>query len=128
MIVFGFSVLPDGQTERWSTHAVTVDGLTYDARVLQHNVFEIQTASEQGVDGIPRISMLLANADSHFSEIERSRGWEGARLTAIPDRIGGRLSEEHNAGEQRRQEVQLFHRCALNSLLPQASVPRPGRG
>jgi hypothetical protein len=75
-------VLADGQTERWSTHAVKLDGLAYEARVLQHNVFEMQTAAEQGVDGIPRISLLLGNADSHFSEIERSTGWKGARLTA----------------------------------------------
>src|ERR1041384_6393783 len=75
-------VLTDGQTERWTTHAAMVDGLAYEARVLQHNVFEMQTASEQGVDGIPRISLLLGNADSHFSEIERSTGWKGARLTA----------------------------------------------
>lgn len=74
--------LPDGAVERWSTHRVTVDGATYDARVLEHNVFEIQTASEQGVDGIPRISLVLANADSHFSEIERAVGWKGARLSA----------------------------------------------
>ena len=73
--------LPGGQTERWSTHRVTVGGATYEARVLQHNIFEMQTASDQGVDGIPRISILLANADSHFSEIERSGGWKGARLT-----------------------------------------------
>ena len=59
-----------------------MDGSVYEARVLQHNVFEIQAASDQGVDGIPRISMVLANADSHFSEIERAVGWKGARLKA----------------------------------------------
>src|SRR3984893_15649575 len=74
-------VLPDGRRERWSTHRVTIGGSTYAARVLQHNVFEIQTASDQGVDGIPRISIVLANADSHFSEVERAGGWKGARLT-----------------------------------------------
>ena len=74
-------VLPNGQTEHWSTHGVTAGGTTYAARVLQHTIFEIQTASDQGVDGVPRISMVLANADSHFSEIERSCGWKGARLT-----------------------------------------------
>ena len=52
--------------------------------MLQHNLFEIQTASDQGVDGIPRISLLLANADSHFSEIERAAGWKGARLRSVP--------------------------------------------
>jgi hypothetical protein len=72
--------LSDGRVERWSTHGVTVEGAQYAARVLQHNTFEIQTASDQGVDGIPRISIVLANADSHFSEIERAIGWKGARL------------------------------------------------
>ena len=74
-------VLSNGQTEHWSTHRVTVGEITYEARVLQHSAFDIQTASDQGVDGSPRISMVLANADSHFSEIERSCGWKGARLT-----------------------------------------------
>src|SRR5579872_3688345 len=74
-------VLPDGRTEHWSTHQATAGGATYEARVLQHNVFEMQTASDQGVDGIPRVSIVLANADSHFSEIERTGGWKGARLT-----------------------------------------------
>ncbi len=72
--------LADGRVERWSTHGVTVDGEEYAARVLQNNIFEIQTASDQGVDGIPRISIVLANTDSHFSQIERATGWKGARL------------------------------------------------
>lgn len=73
-------VLTDGRIERWSTHHVTVEQAVYDARVLQHSVFELQTASEQGVDGIPRVTIVLGNADSHFSEIERAVGWKGARL------------------------------------------------
>ncbi|HWB86038.1 MAG TPA: phage tail protein [Bryobacteraceae bacterium] len=74
-------VLPNGQAENWSTHRVTVAGVTYEARVLQHSQFEIQTASDQGVDGSPRISILLGNADSRFSQIERETGWKGSRLT-----------------------------------------------
>src|SRR4029077_1882929 len=34
-----------------------------------------------GVDAIPRITVVLANADSHFSELERSLGFKGAALT-----------------------------------------------
>src|ERR1044071_1695704 len=75
-------VLPDGRAERWSTHQVTVGDAAYSARVLQNTIFEIQAASDQGADGIPRISLVLANADSHFSEIERAGGWKGAKLTA----------------------------------------------
>src|ERR1017187_5304992 len=74
-------VLSNGTTESWSTHKVTVGATTYAARVIQHSSFDIQTASDQGVDGSPKISMVLANADSHFSEIERATGWKGARLT-----------------------------------------------
>ncbi len=73
--------LVDGTAEHWSTHAVTVNGTAYAARVLQQNVFEMQMASSQGVDGIPGISVVLANADSHFSEIEQATGWKGALLT-----------------------------------------------
>src|SRR5690242_18801709 len=73
-------ILTDGRVERWSTHRVEAGGEVYEARILQHNVFEIQAASDQGVDGIPRVSVLLANADSHFSEIERAVGWKGSRL------------------------------------------------
>jgi hypothetical protein len=74
-------VLPDGRTERWSTHRVTLGGVTYDPRVLQHSLLETQAASDQGIDGIPRVSLVLANADSHFSQIAREHGWKGARLS-----------------------------------------------
>src|ERR1035441_333839 len=75
-------VLSDGTTEHWSTHGVSVGGVAYSARVLGHNVFELQASSGQGIDGVPKISLVLGNADSHCSEIERATGWKGARLTA----------------------------------------------
>jgi hypothetical protein len=74
-------LLADGRVEHWSTHGVSVGSAEYVARVLQHNIFELQASSDQGIDGIPRISVVLANADSHFSEIERSLGIKGAKLT-----------------------------------------------
>src|SRR5258708_32995009 len=73
--------LRNGQIERWSTHALAVDGANYSPRVLRHNLFEMQTASNLGVDAIPKVSITLANVDSHFSEIERSVGWKGASVT-----------------------------------------------
>jgi hypothetical protein len=80
LIVFD-CVLSSGDVEHWSTHSVTVGGNAYAARVIQHSAFDIQTASDQGIDGSPQISILLANADSHFSEIERTVGWKGGQLT-----------------------------------------------
>ncbi len=80
LIVFDCA-LSNGNTEHWSTHAITINGTAYAARVLQQSSFEIQTASDQGVDGSPTISVTLANADSHFSEIQQATGWKGSQLT-----------------------------------------------
>src|SRR5580704_2592605 len=80
LIVFD-CVLSNGDAEHWCTHAITVSGTAYAARVLQQSSFDIQTASDQGVDGSPTISVTLANADSHFSEIQQATGWKGAQLT-----------------------------------------------
>jgi hypothetical protein len=74
-------VLQNGQAEYWSTHQVIYGGNTYAPRVMKHNVFEVQTSSDQGVDAIPRVSLAMANADSYFSELERSVGWKGATMT-----------------------------------------------
>src|ERR1700722_17744531 len=74
-------VLSDGTLEHWSTHKVVVSGVTYQPRVLVHNLFQMQTSSDMGVDTIPKISVTLANADSHFSELERSVGFKGAIVT-----------------------------------------------
>src|SRR5215469_14292882 len=79
LVVFD-CVLADGQAENWCTHAITVGTTNYQSRVLQHSNFDIQTASDQGVDGSPKITVVLANADSYFSELAASPGWKGARL------------------------------------------------
>src|SRR5215470_5515442 len=73
--------LSNGQVERWSTHQVTVNGNLYSARVLQNNLFAMQMASNLGLDAIPKISVTLANADSHFSQIERNTGFKGSKIT-----------------------------------------------
>jgi len=74
-------VLPNGDVEHWCTHGITIGSTAYAARVLQHSAFDIQTASDQGVDGSPTITLLLANADGYFSEIEQSTGFRGATIT-----------------------------------------------
>src|SRR6516162_676718 len=73
-------VLASGATERWSTHGVTFNGNIYAARLLKHNVFELEAGSDMGMDGAAKITLTLANADSHFSEIERQTGFRGAQL------------------------------------------------
>src|SRR5579864_5794214 len=74
-------ILSSGSTERWATHAVTFSGNSYNARLLKHNLFQLRATSDDGLDGTATISVTLANADSHFSEIEREVGFKGAQVT-----------------------------------------------
>src|SRR5579862_5380691 len=74
-------VLISGSTERFSTHAVSFGGNAYNARLLKHNLFELRASSDAGLDWSATISVTLANADSHFSQIERETGFKGAQVT-----------------------------------------------
>jgi hypothetical protein len=73
--------LASGDVERWSTHNVTVNGNSYLARVLKHNIFEIKSSPDATTDAVAKLSITLANADSFLSSIERNIGWKGAQLT-----------------------------------------------
>jgi hypothetical protein len=73
--------LASGATERWSSRTITFDGQVYDGRVLRHNLFESQVATEGGSSGTPRLSFELANADSRLSQVEQQTGFKGSRLT-----------------------------------------------
>lgn len=73
--------LSNGSVERWSTHQVTLAAGSYQGRVVKHNVFDIRSAAEDGIDALAKVSLTLANADSYFSQIERATGWKGARLS-----------------------------------------------
>ena len=72
--------LHSGVTERWSTHQVEVDGHVYQPAILKHNAYEIRSSADEGIDALARISVTLANADSHFSEIEQAVGFKGSKL------------------------------------------------
>lgn len=72
--------LSNGSMERWSTHQVQIDGNTYKARVLRHNLFDIRSMSDDGVDGLSKVSITLANADSYFSQVEREIGMKGGKV------------------------------------------------
>jgi hypothetical protein len=73
--------LGSGAVERWSTHRLVLDGTSYDSRVLKHNLLEMRSGAEGGVDAYSRLTVTLANADSYFSQITRNTGWKGAKLS-----------------------------------------------
>ncbi len=72
--------LPTGDAQHWSTHNVTVNGQQYLSRVLQHNIFDLNSSPEAATDGVSIVSITLANADSFLSSIERNIGWKGSGL------------------------------------------------
>ncbi len=74
-------VLPSGDVECWSTHAIMFAGQTYSARVLKHNLFELRLSADDAMDGISHLALTLANADSYLSEINNAVGFKGTQLT-----------------------------------------------
>ena len=73
--------LRNGDVERWSTHQVTVEGEVYEARVAGHNAFDLRASFDEGLDAGNKLSLRMANADSHFSQLERNVGFKGAQVT-----------------------------------------------
>ena len=73
--------LPNGNVKRWASHSVTFEGNNYEPRLLQHNLFEIQASADEGVDGTAKVSVTLANADSHYSQVEGTAGFKGSQVT-----------------------------------------------
>jgi len=73
--------LRNGQHEYWATHQVTYAGNLYLATLVDHSQFDLRAQSEDGIDATAKISLTLANTDSRYSQVERSIGWKGAKLT-----------------------------------------------
>jgi hypothetical protein len=73
--------LADGTLQHWCNRSVNWNGTQYIPRVLRHNLFEAQLASDVQIGGAPKLSFELANADSQLSEVERQIGFKGAQLT-----------------------------------------------
>jgi hypothetical protein len=48
---------------------------------MEHSQFDVRAQSEDGIDAAARISVTLANTDSRYSQIERTTGFKGAKLT-----------------------------------------------
>ena len=131
--------LTSGDWESWSTHRVRHNGREYMPRVLRHNVFEMHSGSDDGIDAVSRVSVSLANADSHFSQVERNVGWKGARLIVrflfFDLKTGKEASESvvvfqgvANAPDEITEttlRLSFTNRLSLNrTLLPQVRIQR----
>ena len=82
-LLFFQCVLPSGDTECWCTHSIALNGQLYAARVLKHNLFDLQLSADDAMDGISQLSLTLANADSALSQLNTAIGFKGAQLTVF---------------------------------------------
>lgn len=74
-------VMASGDVECWSTNAISFNGDAYIARVLRHELFDLQLAAGDAMDGVSQLTLVLANADAEMSELNRAIGFKGAQLT-----------------------------------------------
>ncbi|HEX7363303.1 MAG TPA: phage tail protein [Bryobacteraceae bacterium] len=80
-LLFFECTLPSGAIEYWSTHSLVFNGQQYQARVLRHNLFDLQLSAGNAMDGISQLSITLANADSAISELNAAIGLKGTQLS-----------------------------------------------
>lgn len=80
-LLFFECALPSGDVEHWCTHSMTFRQQTYSARILKHNLFDLQLSADDAMDGISQLSLTLANADSALSELNAAIGFKGSQLT-----------------------------------------------
>jgi len=80
-LLFFQCVLPSGDTQYWSSYTVPFGGNTYYARVLKHDLFDLQLCADDAMDGLTKLSLTLANADSELSELNAAVGFKGSQLT-----------------------------------------------
>jgi hypothetical protein len=71
----------DGSTLSLCKYDLTRGAVTYLGRVQQQQIDPIQALSPHGIDIPGSVKLTLADADKDMYEIERTRGFRGARLT-----------------------------------------------
>src|SRR5690349_22610505 len=81
-LLFFQCTLPSGDVEYWSTHSIPFNGHYYAAKVLKHNLFDLQLSADDAMDGISQLSLTLANADSAISQLDAAIGLKGSQMIA----------------------------------------------
>ncbi len=82
-LLFFQCVMPSGNTEYWCTHSISFNGQLHSARVLRHNLFDLQLSADDAMDGITQLSITLANADSALSQLNAAAGFKGSQLSVF---------------------------------------------
>ena len=96
-LLFFQCVLPSGDTRYWCSHRIVFNSQPYEARVLKHNLFDLQLSADDAMDGVSQLSLTLANADSLLSELNYQVGFKGSQLTvyfAFADLPSGTITTE----------------------------------
>jgi hypothetical protein len=80
-ILFFQCQMSSGDTYYWSSHSLLFNDQQYCARVLKHNLFNLQLSAGDAMDGMSQLSIVLGNADALMSERNAAIGFRGAQLS-----------------------------------------------
>src|ERR1017187_2728473 len=81
-VVFCDFTFPDASTLYVASIAATFNGHTYDARIDDQQIDRIASLSEQGIDRVPSVTIVLADpSGSVFGSYEPRHGFKGASMT-----------------------------------------------
>lgn len=81
-VVFCDFQFSDGASLFVASIAATFNGHSYDARIDDQQLDRLASLSEQGIDRIPSVTLVLADPSaSLFAAYERGHGFKGASLT-----------------------------------------------
>ena len=98
-VVFCDFVFPDSTTLYVASIAATFNGHAYDARIDDQQIDRLASLSEQGIDRVPSVTLVLADPSaSLFAAYERGHGFKGASLTlrfALADMSAGTFSTDN---------------------------------
>jgi len=97
-VVFCDFAFPDGTAWYVASVPATFNGHTYEARIDDQQVDQLQVLSQQGIDRVPSVTLKLADPDAAaFTAYERGHGFKGAALTlrfALMDLSAGTYSTD----------------------------------
>ena len=97
-VVFCDFTFPDSSTLYVASIAATFNGHAYDARIDDQQIDRLASLSEQGIDRVPSVTIVLADPSaSMFASYERGHGFKGASLLlrfALYDPSSGNFSTD----------------------------------
>jgi len=71
----------DGYTLRFASQAITIEGQSYEKRIVAQQLHDSALGGDDAIGYYARVTFSLANTDGLLTQIESTRGFRGATVT-----------------------------------------------